>query len=160
MIFLNICKLKKKSPLITCLTAYLLCIRQCSKHLICHHRPYQIRGYILLKPHGFLKKLIILHRDSDISLKRTEIIFPGHYFLFSYLVRFSGNWFLICTSCFHILEFSNSVSISGFIEYCHLLWHWGKFNMLIKRCWSGDVKFLLGSWLNITQRILTEKKRW
>lgn len=33
------------------------------------------------------KKLIILHKDSDISLKRTEIIFSGHYFLFSYLVR-------------------------------------------------------------------------
>lgn len=30
--------------------------------------------------------------------------------------------------------------------------------MPIKRCRSGDVKFLLGSQLNITQDILTEKK--
>lgn len=36
------------------------------------------------------KKIIILHKDSDISLYEAEIIFPGHYFhyfLFPYLVK-------------------------------------------------------------------------
>lgn len=64
--------------------SYLLLVRQCSKYFTCHLMLYQISGYALLKHHGFLKNSFCIKIRH---FSQTEIIFPGHYFLFSYLVK-------------------------------------------------------------------------